>query len=72
MLTWNTETQLVEVEFDNEQFKTFDFVIAVLEMARAAVDQSRRVALAAEMRQQAQAQQQHAMLLDQVTGRGPI
>ena len=53
---WNAEEQQVVLHFDPLKFKTWDFVIACLDMAKAQAEQHRRVQLAQQM--QAAAQQQ--------------
>ena len=53
---WNAEAQAVALDFDPAELKTWDFVIAVLKMAIAKAEDSRKMAMMAEMQQMAQRQ----------------
>ncbi len=49
-------TQTVALDFDTKQFKTWDYLIAVLDMAKAHAEMNRRMAQNAAMQQMAQQQ----------------
>lgn len=54
-LVWDAEAQRVRLQFDPADFRTWEFVIALLEMAKQAAEMNLRMAHAQAM-QQAQAQ----------------
>ncbi len=51
---WNAEAQIVEIQFDPAHFKTWDFVIALLDMAKLQAENNRRLAQLRAMQQQSQ------------------
>lgn len=59
-VAWNEETHQVGVAFDTREFKTWDFVISVLEMAKRQAETQARIvqmnALQAQAQEQAQIQ----------------
>jgi len=67
---FNPETQQVGVRFDNTEFKTWDFVIGLLEAGKQQAIQSgemaRAMAMQAQMQQQAAALQQGSQLAQKV------
>ncbi len=57
-IDFDVNTQTVTLTFDQTQFRTWDFVLAVLDMAKRQAEMMRQHALMnAAMQQQAQAQQ---------------
>lgn len=62
-VAWDEKKQIVGIQFDKAEFRTWDFVIAVLDMAKAQADQHRRMAQIAAMQQQAVEQQAVSSLL---------
>ncbi len=42
-IAWNQEVQAVGLKFDTKEFKTWDFIIAVLDMARQSAEMQKRV-----------------------------
>lgn len=54
MVGWNAESQTVHLAFDNQQFKTWDFVITLLEMAKLQAEDKKRMAVMANLQQQSQ------------------
>ena len=61
-LAWDQEKQSVFIEFQTEQFKTWDFVVGVLGIAKDQAEFNRNMARAADMQRQA-AEQQHLMAI---------
>lgn len=63
-IAWDQDIQDIKLVFDHEQFKTFDFMLGLLEMARIRLDAQRQLSFAQAMQAKAmqqQAQQQAAM-----------
>lgn len=60
-LVWDAEQQVVRVEFQPEEFKTWDFVLAVIEMGKKTAEFKQRVGQMANVQQHQAAQQQAAM-----------
>ncbi len=63
---WDAATQNVQLDFDTKQFKSWDFLVAVLDMAKAQAEFNRRMAqqMAAQQAMQQQvmaAQEQEAV-----------
>jgi 2-keto-3-deoxy-L-rhamnonate aldolase RhmA len=58
-VAWDAESQQVAMKFDPLAFKTWDMVLAVLEMAKRQAEQSLRVQQA-QMMQQAMLESQQA------------
>ncbi len=54
---WNPETQDVMLKFDPKEFKTFTFMIAVLDMAKAKAEKMQQVAMVNGMNEAARAEQ---------------
>lgn len=61
-LTYDAESQLVRLDFDPLQFRTWDFVIAALEMAKMEAERRKKFKEAEALMRQAEAQQQQAAL----------
>jgi hypothetical protein len=61
-IAWNAETQMVQLGFDPDHFKTWDFILAVLDMARQNAEQMKELAKLAAMQQRAKAHQENQVL----------
>ena len=55
---WDAENQSVAVRFNNSEFKTWDFLIATLQMAVSWAEQQRRLAQFGAVQQQSAEDQQ--------------
>jgi len=66
---WNPQTQSVGLEFPTTEFRTWEFIKAVLGMALAKADDIQRARAAAQM-MQAQVEQQRTQALHQKILRG--
>lgn len=51
---WDSELQSVALNFNPDQFKTWDFVIAVLDMAKQKAQEAQRMAALARMQKMEQ------------------
>lgn len=60
-LHWSAEKQAVETEFDPKEFKTYEFIIACLDMAKADMEFKRNMTRMANM----QKAQQEAIVATQ-------
>lgn len=59
---WDAENQKIQLQFDNKQFKTWDMLIAVFELAKLEAQSQRQIALMANLqRQQVEAAQAEAV-----------
>ena len=59
---WDSYHQLVRVHFDTDQFRTWDFALAVLDMAKKEIERQQKTAMINQMQQQAsEAQQAQAL-----------
>lgn len=62
IVSWDPVAQRVGVQFKNNEFKTWDFVLAVLDMATKSVEANARAANLIAMQQAAMEQQRDAAL----------
>ena len=62
-ITWDNSKQLIGFAFDPQEFKTWDFVIALLDMAKGQAEQRRRETQLAVMQQAVQEQAIRGKLL---------
>lgn len=53
IIEWDAEKQQAQVSFDSQQFKTWEFVLAVIEMAKLQSETNRRVAEVMSIQKQA-------------------
>ncbi len=53
VITWDAQTHTVGVRFDSRHFKTWDFVIAVLDMAKQKAEETKRLGQIKHMQRQA-------------------
>lgn len=70
LIGWDQETQTVGVQFDSQQFKTFDFLIAVLDMAKGWAQDAKRQKIMATMIEQEQRAKQAKAQLDTLQNLG--
>lgn len=61
-LAFDPKTQDVSITFDNSVYKTWEFLIAVLDMAKAKAQHMQKMTLAANMQRSAMAQAQNAAI----------
>ncbi len=54
MVSWDASNQTAMLNFDQGEFKTWDFVVAVLDMAKSQAEAMKRTAQVHAMQQQAQ------------------
>lgn len=52
VILWNQQTQQVGLQFNSDDFRTWDFLIAVLDMAKRKAEDHRRVQQLQAMQQQ--------------------
>ncbi len=52
LVGWDNDSQLVHLKFDTKQFKSWDFVLAVLEMAKSRAQDEKKKAQMEAMRHQ--------------------
>ena len=62
-ISWDNSKQLIGFAFDPKEFKTWDFVIALLDMAKGQAEQRRRETQMAVMQQAIQDQAIRGKLL---------
>lgn len=67
-LTLDQDRQHVDVTFDASQFLTWDYVLAILEMARLKAEQSKRYAEMAQLQRQMREQAQVAHVRSVLAG----
>lgn len=60
-ISWLADEQVVHVDFDPKTFKTFEFMLAVLNMAVQAIETNRKAQHMAQMQQAMAMQQQKEM-----------
>lgn len=56
-LHWHPDKQIVTMDFNRKSFKTWAFVLSVIEMAKTVADEQRQAAVAMALQQQMHAQQ---------------
>ena len=56
-VNFDTETQTVGLGFNPQEYKTWEFVLAILEMARHKAEDAKRLAFMSAMQAQAQEEQ---------------
>lgn len=59
-VTWDPETQSVDLSFDDKQFRTWNFVEAILRLGHDLAAHRHKVALTQQMQAQMLAQQQES------------
>lgn len=52
-VVWNPDTQQVALKFESSEFRTWEFVQAILHQASLVADENRKLALMAEAQKQA-------------------
>ena len=71
VIAFHPDKQAVALQFDPKDFKTWDYVLALLKMAVDHAEQKRREAqMIAMMQQQQQQAQQDAAIRQRLNGRG--
>lgn len=65
-IRWNPDTQLCDVAFNPAEYKTFDMILGILEMAKIQVTHQRAMAIAGQMQMMAQAAHQEQNVLRQL------
>jgi len=68
-IIWNPETQSVSVSFPTKEFKNWDFVCAVVEMAKVQCEDQRKQVLLANMQRQMMEQQKSQAIAQKLFGR---
>lgn len=63
---WNEKAQTVEMDFDPQNFKSWEFVVAALRMALMKAEDTRRLVMAAQMQMQAQQAMEDRRLADRL------
>lgn len=63
---WDPEKQEVSVQFQTDQFKTWDFVDAILNMAKAKCQEANRMSKVQQMQQAVAMAQQEQQLRRQI------
>ena len=56
VLGWDEKTQCVHLNFDNKQFRNWDFILAVLKMATLQAETQQKMSQVRAMQQQAMEQ----------------
>lgn len=63
---WNAEAQGVALHFDPKQFRSWEFVVGVLQMALAKAEQAQRLQHAQQMQRAVMEQAQNQALRQQI------
>jgi hypothetical protein len=63
---WDAERQMPSLKFEASEFKTWDFVIMVLEGARRVAEEQRRITIMQGMQQQMAERAQNEMIARQL------
>lgn len=63
VIKYDYKTQAVHVTWDNQEYKTFEFLLGVMEMARLQVETIRNMAMSQKMQMAAMDQQRMAGIL---------